>query len=103
MAARDQEVRMEELLSFLRVLVDGRLVTRNDEMAADRRKLQHLTGQSGKGSLRQKLKDKCLRDKFSEKKQAEQALKSVGLNLQRLKKETWSFRFEARTRQSSWL
>ena len=57
-AARDQEVRMEELLHFLQALVDKGLVTRNDEMASARRTLQHLTGQSGKGSLRQDLKER---------------------------------------------
>ena len=83
-AARDQEVRMEELLRFLRTLAEERLVTRNEELAVARKSLQHLTGQSSKGLLRQELKDKCLRDKFSEKEQAEQTLKSVSLNLQKL-------------------
>ena len=78
--------------------MDRGLVTRNDEMASTRRMFQHLIGQSGKCSLRQDLKDKCLRDKVYERKKADLTLKSMVMSLQRLRKESWSSGVKTRAR-----
>ena len=63
-------------------------MTRNDELASARRRFQHLTGQSGSDLLRKDKEVKCLRDRFSEKKQAELSLKTLVLSLQRFRKES---------------
>ena len=91
---------MEELVRFLRNLAEVGLVTRNDEMASAKRVYSHYNGLSGSGILRKDLSDGCLRDKLSEKKQAELLLKIVTQSLKRIRKESWLARIEARTKLS---
>ena len=74
--------------SLLEESSQGRL-TRNDELASARRVYSHYNGLSGSGILRKDLSDKCLRDKLSEKEQAELSLKTVTQSLRRIRKQSW--------------
>ena len=97
---REQEVRTEELVRFLKNLAKAGLVTRSDEMASARRVYAHLNGLSGCGLMRTELAQGCLRDRLSEKEQAELSLKTVTQSLKRIRRESWLARIEARTKLS---
>ena len=91
---------MEELAKCLKKLQSLDLVTRSDEVALARRRYQHLVGLSSGGRKRVEKIESCWRDGVSERKQAEFTLKNVVLRLQRLRRECWVARVEARAKLS---
>ena len=69
-AARDKEVKIEEVTKYLRKLQSLGLVTRSDESASARRRYKYLVGVSGSGRERFEQNDGCWRDRVSEGQQA---------------------------------
>ena len=99
-AAWEQEVKVEELVKYLRKVQSLSLLTRSDELASARRRYQYLVGVSGSGTLKVEVTDECWRDMISERKQADLTFKNVVRSLQRLRRECWLARVEARARLS---